>query len=65
MVDLLQQAQADVSRCRRLLAQTENAGIPEAVREAQERLSRAMQLYSAVVRERYCLVVPARFSIAN
>ncbi len=61
MADLLLQAQTDVNRCRRLLAQAENAGIPETIHEAQTRLARALQLYSALVQERYCHVVPARF----
>jgi hypothetical protein len=61
MADLLQQAQADVNRCRRLLAQSEITGIPEAIQEAQERLQRALQVYSALVQQRYCRVVPARF----
>lgn len=65
MADLLQQAQADVNRCRRRLAQAENAGVPEAIREAQERLAQVLHLYSALVQQRYCHVVPARFLTAR
>jgi hypothetical protein len=42
--------QAEICRKQQQLARAENVGLPEAIREAQERLPRAVRVQAALVR---------------
>ncbi len=61
MIDQVQQTESLVNRSRRTLAQAENSGIPEAIRDAQAMLARAIQLRAAVAQEQYGRRLPSQF----